>query len=532
MSQALTLIAGRYRCLRPLGEGPTATVVLAEDELLRRRVAVKLLHPHGDEAMARRLLREAKIGASLNHPNLVIVFDTLLHGSDLVVVTEYVKGETLAEALENEEIGHQRGLAILRAVAAGLDHAHEHGVVHRDVRPENILLGHDGMVKLADLGIAQSADSTQITQAGTASSPVSNVAPEQFMGEKSTPASDVYGLAAVALALFGGRRAHLEADPRTTVDLEAWERVPSEVAHVLERGLARDPSHRPAGAGVLVDALSDALGRAEAAALPVPPLDAEPPGPVKGSATASPAARRAAVRPTTRRGAPPDRRLAVLISVIAFALVAGGLATLLFSGGSGGDDPAGKQRADRTPADADGRGQAPVGGMSGESTSDDAPPNAEAGGSAVAPSTADDGEGATEVAGQSAGAPEAEAPIGAVPDAVASEAESAATPVGAVRAFYGRAARQDAVGVCALRGPRLQARFGCGELTAQFASLRSVAFDRITLEAKSAQAATVAVTTTATHVDYTDRCRGSVALVKGGAADWLLDRLAVACTRS
>lgn len=551
MSQALTLVADRYRFLRPLGAGEPTSLMLAEDELLRRRVAVKLLHPDGDEATARRLLRVAKIGASLNHPNLVIVFDTLLNESELVVVMEYVEGETLARALEAGEVGRARGLEILRAVAAGLDHAHEHGVVHRDVRPANILLGRNGVVKLAGLGIAHSADSTQTTRTGAPLGSVSYMAPEQLMGEKSTPASDVYGLAAVAFEVLCGRRAHTGANSMAVVDQvvsahapdlrEAWPEAPPEVAEALEQGMARDPAQRPAGAGVFVDGLSDAFARAEAApasiateaeAAPKAEEIAEP-------AAAWPSVTRLPPPPAAARRAPgrdgsPNRRLAILISVIALALVAGGLASLLLRGGSGAGDPTRKGSSKQGPGVVDGQAQAPAGGASGANAPDAAPPNAEAGGTGAAPPAAEGGRGAPDAGGQSAGSPEAEVPAGAVPGAVAAEAESATTPVGAVRAFYGRAARQDAVGVCALRGPRLQARFGCGELTAQFETLRSVAFSRISLETETetARAATVSLVTTATHTNFTDRCRGSVILVKGGAEDWLLDRLAVACTRS
>ncbi len=554
MSQALTLIADRYRFLRPLGAGELTTVMLAEDELLRRRVAVKLMRSHGDEATVRRLLRAAKIGASLNHPNLVIVFDTLLSESELVVVMEYVEGETLARALEAGGVAPARSLEILRAVAAALDHAHEHGVVHRDLRPANILLGRNGVVKLAGLGTAQSADSTQMTQTGADSSSVPCMAPEQLMGHKCTPASDVYGLAAVACELLAGRRAPTAADPRAIVDQvvtetapdlrAAWPDAPREVAEALEQGMARDPAQRPAGAGVFVDQLSDAFAQARAAE---PSVGAAAVAEIAAPAAAAPSViglqpRPASTRPAPRRDGLPNRRLAILISVLALALVTGGLGSLLLGGGSGDSGRAGEGSSAQGSGDVDGRAQAPARGSSGAEDPDNAPPNAEAGSTGVAPPAARGGGSAAPADGQSAGAPQAGGRAAGSPDpdsldatgagAVAAEAESVTTPVGAVRAFYGRAARQDAVGVCALRGPRLQARFGCGELTAQFGTLRSVAFSRISLEAETARAATVSLVTTANHTGYRDRCRGSVDLVKGGAGDWLLDRLAVACTRS
>src|SRR3954449_3269716 len=146
-----TLLAGRYRVLRRLGTGGTATVFLARDERLEREVAIKRIH--GAEVTAEtalRLQREARIMASLRHPNLVTVYDMVTDADDLLLIMEYVPGRTLAEVFACGPLAWERTLALLTPVAAALDEAHREGVVHRDLKPSNILVGSNGVVKVAD----------------------------------------------------------------------------------------------------------------------------------------------------------------------------------------------------------------------------------------------------------------------------------------------------------------------------------------------------------------------------------------------
>ena len=150
MATASQTIAGRYRVLHPVGSGGMATVVVAEDTLLGRRVAIKRLHTERVAGFSGRFRREARIGASISHPNLVAVYDVLPAEGDLLLVMEYVDGRTLADALQAGPLDPPRALEILEAAAAGLDHLHERGVVHRDIKPSNILLGDAGVVKLGD----------------------------------------------------------------------------------------------------------------------------------------------------------------------------------------------------------------------------------------------------------------------------------------------------------------------------------------------------------------------------------------------
>src|SRR4051794_11695254 len=201
------LLAGRYRVIERLGAGGMATVYLAEDERLGRKVAVKRLHSDSPEDAAQRFEREAKVGASLSHPNLVTVFDTVADDEGVLIVMEYVEGENLAELMARERVPPEQAVSIIRQVAGALDHAHQAGVVHRDVKPANILITPDGKAKLVDLGIATASERTQITQVGTVLGTPSYMAPEQLEGSKITKAVDIYALGAVAFELLSGRKA-------------------------------------------------------------------------------------------------------------------------------------------------------------------------------------------------------------------------------------------------------------------------------------------------------------------------------------
>src|SRR3954447_10151491 len=136
-----TLLVERYRVIERIGSGGMASVLLAEDERLGRHVAIKRLHAEAPEDTARRFRREARLGASLNHPNLVSVYDIVTDDEGVLIVMEYVDGETLRDAIDRGPLPTERALEVLRGVAVALDHAHEEGIVHRDVKPANILLG-------------------------------------------------------------------------------------------------------------------------------------------------------------------------------------------------------------------------------------------------------------------------------------------------------------------------------------------------------------------------------------------------------
>ena len=205
------LLCGRYRLQRALGTGGMASVQLATDEELGRPVAIKLLAEGlaADEAFRTRFLREAKLAARLSHPNVVSVFDTGEDGGRPFIVMECVDGENVAEILRRRgRLPVDEALALARQAAAGLTHAHAAGLVHRDVKPQNLLVAADGTLKVADFGIARAAELTALTEQGTVLGTAAYLAPEQASGEPVTPATDVYALGAVVYELLAGRTPH------------------------------------------------------------------------------------------------------------------------------------------------------------------------------------------------------------------------------------------------------------------------------------------------------------------------------------
>jgi serine/threonine protein kinase len=263
-----TLADGRYRLERVLGHGGMASVQLAHDTELRRPVAVKVLAAHlaDDRTFRQRFLREARLSARLSHPNVVQVYDVGEDEGRPFIVMEYVPGRTLAESgkLEFTE-AVQLGLQ----ACAGLQHAHQAGLVHRDVKPGNLLLSETGVLKIADFGIARAPESSRITQLGTVLGTAAYLAPEQAAGKEVTATADVYSLAAVLFELLTGRppyradslvelAAQQAAGTITPVrDLEPS--VPEPLEAAVMHGLAREPRFRPASAAAFADELAGAV---------------------------------------------------------------------------------------------------------------------------------------------------------------------------------------------------------------------------------------------------------------------------------
>ena len=280
----------RYRNAERIARGGMGEVYRAEDADLARIVAVKLLADRyaDNDAIRGRFTREALAVARLsNAPNTVTIFDVGDHEGRPYIVMEYLAGGSLADRLERE--GAQpvgRSLAWLGEAAAALDAAHSNGIVHRDVKPANLLLDDDDRVKVADFGVASAADLASFTEAGTVVGTAGYLAPEQARGERATPASDLYALTVVAFELLTGKRpferesstaeaiAHVSAAIPPASDSNPG--LPPEVDEVLARGLAKSPEHRFGSAAELVAALHDSLDRAAGTTrvgeiAPVPP---------------------------------------------------------------------------------------------------------------------------------------------------------------------------------------------------------------------------------------------------------------------
>jgi serine/threonine-protein kinase len=463
------LLADRYRVLGRLGAGGMAVVVLAEDERLGRKVAVKRLHAESPEEAGRRFEREAKLGASLNHPNIVAVYDIVSDEDGVLIVMEYVDGRTLRLEMDSGPMAPARAIEVLCGMAAALDHAHEHGVVHRDVKPANVLIAaRDGVVKLTDLGIATAAERTNITGSGVVLGTAAYMAPERLDGQAGGPAVDVYATAAVAFEMLSGRKAVtgktaievarrvMEAPPPDLASVVPG--TPPRAAEVLKRGLAKDPDERPATAGELVRELSAAYAQAAAPAPPRPK-----PAPVVAQQR-------------------PRRNWLFPVALVALVLVV--LTVVLLASSGGGKENTQAQKKSSVPK-ATKRKPAPA-----------------------APTPA-------------APAPAAPTPAAPTP--------AAGSPAATVTDFYTRAANDDVQGAWDLGSPNLHSQFGSiGSFRGTFATLRSISLSGVRVTGQSGTSATVGFSSVATHTDRVDRCSGQATLVRAGGR-WLVDHIAVDC---
>ena len=284
----------RYRDPELIARGGMGEVYRAKDRDLGRVVAVKLLAEHlADDAPTRgRFTREALAAARLSQaPGTVTIFDVGEHEGRPYIVMEHMSGGSLADRLRSQ--GAQplgRSLAWLRQAAAALDAAHAHGIVHRDVKPANLLLDDGGNVKVADFGVASAVGLSSYTEAGSVVGTAGYLAPEQARGETAVPASDRYALAVVAYELLTGSRpferetATAEAMAHVSAPIPAAStqnrELPREVDDALARGLAKDPAHRFDSSAQFVAELEDALARAAGAtAIAPPPTPLTPPPP-------------------------------------------------------------------------------------------------------------------------------------------------------------------------------------------------------------------------------------------------------------
>src|SRR2546421_715590 len=252
-----------------------ASVYLGRDGELERRVAVKLLATTvaRDHELRRRFARESRLAARLSHPNVVAVYDAGEDEGRPYIVMEYVEGETVADVLRRRgALPAEEAVEIAAQVCAGLAHAHAHGLVHRDVKPQNLLVTPDGRVKIADFGVARGDDASKLTQAGTVLGTAAYLSPEQAAGVEVGPRSDLYSVGAVLYELLSGETpyrfdslAGLAAPRQPPAPLPPH--VPPALAAAVMRCLARDPADRPASAAELERELRRAL---EPATEPLP----------------------------------------------------------------------------------------------------------------------------------------------------------------------------------------------------------------------------------------------------------------------
>jgi eukaryotic-like serine/threonine-protein kinase len=285
-------VAGRYRIDGRLGAGGMSTVFRATDSVLERTVAVKLLAEHlaEDEAFVARFRREALSAARLQHPNVVQVFDS---GQDPdsarhYIVMEYVDGPSCADLLrEYKRLELDETVHIVRDACHGLDYAHRAGVVHRDVKPGNLLIAEEmNITKLADFGIAKAAEQTRITQVGAVLGTAAYLSPEQAHGEESGPPSDIYSLGVCAYQFLTGRLPH-EYSSLTELALKQVQdpiqpitefrpEVPSELDQAIRLCLERDPGSRYRSALEMAQALEAGLqGQATEATRRMAPADTD-----------------------------------------------------------------------------------------------------------------------------------------------------------------------------------------------------------------------------------------------------------------
>ncbi|HTA06350.1 MAG TPA: protein kinase [Solirubrobacteraceae bacterium] len=359
-------IAGRYRLEGRLGFGGMSTVHLAMDQRLERQVAVKLLAEHlaEDPTFVSRFQREAQAAARLVHPNIVQVFDSGQDESSgqYFIVMEYIEGQSCAEILRDDGwLDVDQAIAIIDQACEGLHYAHRHGVVHRDVKPGNLLRAREGDVKLADFGIAKATEQSSITQVGSVLGTAAYLAPEQARGEEAGPRADLYALGVVTYQLISGRLPY-EASSLTELALKQQQEAPPlldtlvaavspQLAEAVAISLALDPQERYQTAREMGRALGDgadgiAPAEAPGAAGRSPATEAtsvlsagrrpaarEPARTAVTSAVTprrprsgpprhqSPAQQPAQAAPTARRRSGRSRLLMALLALIAVALV-------------------------------------------------------------------------------------------------------------------------------------------------------------------------------------------------------------------
>jgi len=321
---SVDLLPGRYRGIQQIGRGGMGEIYRATDSVLGRDVAIKVLAERyaKDDSVRERFTREALAAARLSgQPGIVTIYDVGEHAERPYIVMEYLSGGSLEDVLQREGAQTpQRAFPWLEEAARALDAAHGNGVVHRDVKPGNLLLDRQGRVHVADFGVASAAGMDSLTATGTVVGTAGYLSPEQAQGERATPASDRYALAVVAYELLTGVRPFASESPTAEAAAHVHAPVPSvcdrsplpcELDPVFERALAKNPTRRFGTCAEFVAALRAAL------------------------ANAAGSTRILSVPAAPRRGARPGRAWPALLALLVLGAVGGALAAYFLTRGNG-----------------------------------------------------------------------------------------------------------------------------------------------------------------------------------------------------
>lgn len=298
----------RYNVSETLGSGGMSTVYLAHDEVLGRDVALKVLNREltKQEEFVERFRREARSAAALSHPNIVQVYDRgESEDGDYYIAMEYVPRGTLKDRIQHEgQLGTRTAVEVAVQIAEALKEAHEHGVIHRDIKPQNVLVTTSGDVKVADFGIARAASSPTMTRENLALGTAAYMSPEQATGEKVGPTSDLYSLGAVMYEMLTGEPPYKGNEPLSVAMRhvndpapspgELAPGIPEDTNDLVVQLLAKDPKDRPESAEALIPALRQSLET--------------PANPRKESAPTTPAGTRPTAVYPESRGERPARR--------------------------------------------------------------------------------------------------------------------------------------------------------------------------------------------------------------------------------
>ncbi|MFN8567651.1 MAG: Stk1 family PASTA domain-containing Ser/Thr kinase [Kouleothrix sp.] len=336
------ILNNRYELEQKIGEGGMARVYRGRDLRLSRQVAVKVLHSHyaSDAGFLQRFHHEAQAAANLRHPHIVDVYDVGQDGDLHYIVMEYVPGSDLkALIVRQAPLPAEQAVMIAEAVAKGLDAAHRLGMIHRDIKPQNIIVGEAGQVKITDFGIAKSKMSTALTETGVTFGTADYISPEQARGQPAGPQSDLYSLGVTLYEMLTGRlpfsgdssiavaMQHVSAEPPPPRMYNP--RIPPQLEAIVLQALNKAPADRPASAREFAQLLASYRDAGEQATL-VRPVAPRPAPPRPNSGTTAPRPVLPPARPAVVTQQRPDSRGMGFGGFILGLLLLGGVLGLVY----------------------------------------------------------------------------------------------------------------------------------------------------------------------------------------------------------